>query len=75
MSQGSKRQMLYRERRRRRLRCVQIEIRDSEIEELINRGMLHRSVALSTSDIREALHKFLDQTLGHRGIGTVLNHG
>ncbi len=60
---AAERQLLYRKRRRHGLRCIQIEVRQSEIESLIQRGLLMHDEAADCYAIRDALHKHLDQTL------------
>ena len=55
---------LHRERRRRRLRCLTIEIRDREIDALVRHGLLDGEKRDDTAAIRAALHQYLDHTLG-----------
>jgi hypothetical protein len=54
----------HRERRRRGLRCLTIEIRDREIVALVRHGLLDGEKRDDTTAIRAALHKYLDDTLG-----------
>src|SRR5271165_4062722 len=54
----------HRERRRNGLRCVMIELRASEIDALVRRGLLRAGTHNSEQAIKEALYAFLDQTLG-----------
>ena len=61
------RQMLYRERRRHGLRCTQIEVRQSEIQALIQRGLLGQEEASDPLAVRDAIHRHLDQTLSRPG--------
>ena len=61
------RQMLYRERRRHGLRCTQIEVRQSEIQALIQRGLLRQGAASDPLAVRDAIHRHLDQTLSRPG--------
>jgi hypothetical protein len=53
----------HRERRRRGCRCLTVELRDSEIEALIRRGLLNSETRNSTRAIAEALYRFLDRNL------------
>ena len=43
ISPAAQRMRLHRERRRQRLRCVTVELREAEITALIRRGHLHLS--------------------------------
>lgn len=62
-SKNALRQQLYRERKKLGLQCIQVEIRHSEIEALIRRGLLAQSDASTATAIRAALYKHLDRTL------------
>jgi hypothetical protein len=55
---------LHRERRRRGMRCLTIEIRDREIAALVRHGLLDGEKRDDTRAIRAAFHQYLDQTLG-----------
>jgi hypothetical protein len=55
---------LHRERRRRGLRCLMIEIRDREIDALVRHGLLDSKNRDDTAAIRAAFHRYLDDTLG-----------
>ena len=55
---------LHRERRRRGLRCLTIEIRDREIDALVRHGLLDGERRDDTAAIRTAFHRYLDRTLG-----------
>ena len=55
---------LHRERRRRGLRCLMIEIRDREIDALVRHGLLDGEQRDDTRAIRAAFHRYLDHTLG-----------
>lgn len=59
----AQRQATHRERRRRKLKCVLIEIRDGEIGVLVGRGLLAPTDQGSRTAIAEALHRHLDATL------------
>jgi hypothetical protein len=54
----------HRERRRKGLRCLSIEIRDMEIETLVRKGLLPSEMRNSPRAVIEALYTFLDRTLG-----------
>jgi hypothetical protein len=54
----------YRWRRRQGLRCLIIDLHNSEIDLLVRRGFLQAAKRGSASEIRETLYAFLDRTLG-----------
>lgn len=53
-----------RQRRRQGLRCVSVELGETQIETLIRYGWLSRSDRASPAAIRKALHSYLDDHLG-----------
>jgi hypothetical protein len=53
----------YRQRRRDGLRCLMIEIRETEIAALIRHGMLKADERHDPDAIRDAVHAHLDRTL------------
>ena len=57
------RMRLYRDRRRKRLRCLTIELRETEIDTLVQRGLLSREMRNDLTAIRAAFYGFLDETL------------
>lgn len=57
------RQGLHRERKRRRLKCVTLEIRFTEVTELSRRGPLKEDAQGDREAIRNALYAHLDKTL------------
>lgn len=63
MFHSAHRQATHRERRRRGLKCVTVEIRDREITELVRRGLLAEADQGRRAVIAEALHRHLDATL------------
>lgn len=65
-SAAARRMRLHRERRRRGLRCLVVEVRASELEALVRRGFLRAETRNSARAIKEALYAFLDRTLGRR---------
>jgi hypothetical protein len=46
-----------------KLRCLTVEIRECEIEALVQRGLLNQETRNDTAAITDALHSFMDQTL------------
>ena len=62
-STAAERMRRYRERRNKKLRCLTVEIRDCEIEALVQMGLLNQETRNDTIAITEALHSFMDQTL------------
>jgi hypothetical protein len=55
------RMRLHRERRRQGLRCLMIELRETEIDVLIGKGLLNSEMRHNPRVVREALYA---QTLG-----------
>jgi hypothetical protein len=64
MSSAAQRMRRHRERRRNRLRCVTVELRESEIIALVRRGLLHPGARSVPGEIVRALYVFFDRTLG-----------
>jgi len=63
-SAAAERMRLHRERRRGGLRCVTVELRETEVDVLIRKGMLKGDARNDMHAVREALYAHLDQTLG-----------
>ena len=63
-SLAAARMRLHRERRRQGLRCLMIELRETEIDVLITKGLLNSEMRHDPRVVREALYSHLDQTLG-----------
>jgi hypothetical protein len=63
LSSGAARTARHRERRRRGLRCLTIDLRKSEIDALVRRGRLALESRGDIPAIRKALHEFLDDAL------------
>lgn len=63
MTTSTERMQLRRQRLKQGLRCLTIELRTSEIKELIRRGFTTESAATSPDAIRNALYAFLDRNL------------
>ena len=62
-SAAAKRMRNHRERRRLGLRCVTVQLRETEIDVLIQKGLLKPDARNGTYDVRDALHAYLDRTL------------
>ena len=62
-SPGALRMARHRERRRRGLRCLTIDLRESEIDALIRRGRLAPEGRGDGEEILRALYAFLDEAL------------
>ena len=58
------RMRVHRERRRRGLRCLMIELRESEIDALIRMGLLRAEARNNLPKVREAFYDHLDRSLG-----------
>ena len=54
----------YRRRKRDGLRYLGLEIRDTEVDALINKGLLVAEERLNNRAVVRALYRFLDVTLG-----------
>jgi len=63
-SAAAERMRLHRERRREGLRCLTIELRETEIDALIREGLLKPETRNDLSAASDALYAFLDGTLG-----------
>ena len=62
-SPGAERMRRHRDRRQKGLRCVRIELRETEIDVLIGRGRLADDSRGDLAAVRKALHGFLDDHL------------
>jgi hypothetical protein len=63
-SPAAERMRRHRQRRRNRLRCLTVELRETEIDALIRRGLLKPETRNRIYDLQMALYAFLDGTLG-----------
>jgi hypothetical protein len=63
-SAAAERMRLHRERRRKGLRCLTIELRETEIDALIRKGLLKHETRNDASAVSDALYAFLKDTLG-----------
>jgi hypothetical protein len=62
-SPAAERMRRHRERRRDGLRCLNIELRATEIDALVHRGLLKSETRNDPKSIIEALYALFDQTL------------
>jgi hypothetical protein len=62
-SPAAERMRLHRERRRDGLRCLTIELRETEIDALIRKGMLKTDARNDRDAILNALYAHLEHTL------------
>ena len=62
-SPGAERMRRHRDRRQKGLRCVRIELRETEIDVLIRRGRLADDSRGDLAAVRKALHGFFDDHL------------
>ena len=60
---AAERMRAHRQRRRDGLRCLTIEVRETEIDALIRKGMLKADARNDAYAIRDALYAHLERTL------------
>ena len=63
-SAGAERMARHRKRRRDGLRCLRIEMRETEIDALIELGLLRNDDRQNRNAILSAVYTFFDRTLG-----------
>jgi hypothetical protein len=63
-SASAERMRAHRSRRQAGLRCLTIELRETEVTELIRRKLLDPVARNDVHAIRNALHRHLDESLG-----------
>jgi hypothetical protein len=63
-SPAAERMRRHRERRRDGLRCLMIELRETEIDALVRKGWITSETRNDPGAIMDALYAFLDSTLG-----------
>ena len=63
-SAAAERMRLHRVRQRQGLRCLTVELRETEIDTLIQRKLLKPEMRNDLYEIRKALYAHLDRTLG-----------
>lgn len=68
-SKAAVRMRVSRQRRKDGLRCLMVELRDTEIDALVSEGLLEAGKRSNASAILDALYSHLDATLG--GVGDV----
>ena len=62
-SAAAHRMRRHRERRRDGLRCMTVELRETEIDALIRRGLLEEDTRNDLQAVRTAFYGFLDRAL------------
>jgi hypothetical protein len=62
-SPGAERMARHRRRRRNGMRCITIELRKTEIDQLIRHKLLARDSRDDLGALRKALYDFLDDSL------------
>jgi hypothetical protein len=63
LSDAARRMRLYRQRKRDRLRCFTIELRETEIEALMKSGLLEVGARSDPAAVAAALYAHLEATL------------
>jgi hypothetical protein len=63
LSPAAERMRRYRQRQRDKFRCLTVELHETEIEALIQKGLLAREMRNDTLAIIEALYAYFDRTL------------
>ena len=63
-SPAAERMRRHRQRRRDGLRCLVIELRETEVDMLIRKGMLPAENRQDYASVQSALYAFLDNALG-----------
>jgi SOS response regulatory protein OraA/RecX len=62
-SAGAARMARSRDRRRKGLRCLTVELRETEVDALIRSGRLSADDRANLNAVRKALYRFLDDNL------------
>jgi hypothetical protein len=63
-SAAAQRMRAHRDRRRKGLRCIRIELRETEVDVLIRKGLLRPDARNDLNAVVKALYDHLDATLG-----------
>jgi hypothetical protein len=63
-SPAAERMRRHRARRLKGLRCLIVELRETEVTSLISKGLLNQENRLDNHAVLAAFYKFLDRTLG-----------
>ena len=61
---AAERMRLYRERQRRGLRCLMIELRETDVDALIRGGLLEHKTRNDRNAVLKALYHHFNRTLG-----------
>ena len=61
---AAKRMRLHRDRRRRGLRCLMIELRETDVDALIRGGLLEHKTRNDRNAVLKALYGHFNRTLG-----------
>ena len=62
-SPAAERMRLHRERKKNGMRCLMIELRETEIDVLIRKGFLTADTRNDTSEIIDAIYAYFDREL------------
>jgi hypothetical protein len=62
-SSAAQRMRRHRQRRRDGLRCLIVELRETEIDVLVQKGLLNADARNNARAVREALYQYFDGTL------------
>ena len=62
-SPAAERMRLHRERKKNGMRCLTIELRETEIDALIRKGFLTADARNDTSEIIDAIYAYFDREL------------
>ena len=60
---AAERMRRHRQRRRDGLRCLVVELRETEIDVLVQKGLLKADARNDARAVREALYQYFDSTL------------
>jgi hypothetical protein len=63
-ARAAERMRRHRQRKRNSMRCLTIELRETEIETLVRQGLLPTEMRNDPHAVCRALYRFLDRTLG-----------
>ena len=64
LSDAARRMRRYRERRRHGLSCIKVQLRRTEVDALIARGLLESAERDNRGALATALHRYLDANPG-----------
>jgi hypothetical protein len=67
-SPAAERMRRHRRRKKDRLRCLTIELREREVDALIRKGLLKPETRNVTYEVQMALYAFLEATLGPKRV-------